>query len=45
QRKVAEAADITEVTIRNRCKGLKQANIKSGILMFMSSDVVFWTSL
>ncbi|MCH8916175.1 MAG: hypothetical protein IIA82_10105, partial [Thaumarchaeota archaeon] len=42
QRKVAEAADITEVTIRNRCKGLKQANIKSGILMFMSSDVVFW---
>lgn len=45
QRKVAEAADITEVTIRNRCKGLKQANIKSGILMFMSSDVVFWASL
>jgi len=45
QRQVAEAAGITEVTIRNRCKGLKQANIKSGILMFMSSDVIFWASL
>ena len=45
QRHVAEAAGITEVTIRNRCKGLKQANIKSGILMFMSSDVIFWASL
>jgi len=45
QRDLAEAADITEVTIRNRCKGLKQANIKSGILMFMSSDVIFCTSL
>jgi len=45
QRKVAEAAGITEVTIRNRCKGLKRANIKSGILMFMSSDVIFWASL
>jgi len=45
QRKVAEAAGITEVTIRNRCKGLKQANIKSGILMFMSSDIIFWASL
>jgi len=45
QRKVAEAAGITEVTIRNRCKGLKQANIKSGILMLMSSDVIFWASL
>lgn len=45
QRHVAEAAGITEVTIRNRCKGLKQANIKSGILMFMSSDVILWASL
>jgi transcription initiation factor TFIIIB Brf1 subunit/transcription initiation factor TFIIB len=45
QRQVAVAAGITEVTIRNRCKGLKQANIKSGILMFMSSDVIFWASL
>jgi transcription initiation factor TFIIB len=45
QRNVAEAAGITEVTIRNRCKGLKRANIKSGILMFMSSDVIFCTSL
>ena len=45
QRQVAQAAGITEVTIRNRCKGLKQANIKSGILMFMSSDVIFWASL
>jgi len=45
QRHIAEAAGITEVTIRNRCKGLKQANIKSGILMLMSSDVIFWASL
>ena len=45
QRQVAVAAGITEVTIRNRCKGLKQANIKSGILMFMSSDVIVWASL
>ncbi len=45
QRDLADAAGITEVTIRNRCKGLKQANIKSGILMFMSSDVIFWASL
>ena len=45
QRHVAEAAGITEVTIRNRCKGLKLANIKSGILMFVSSDVIFWASL
>ena len=45
QRQVAEAAGITEVTIRNRCKGLRQANIKSGILMFMSSDAIFWASL
>ncbi len=45
QRQVAQAAGITEVTIRNRCKGLKQANIKSGILMFMSSDVIVWASL
>jgi len=45
QRKVAQAAGITEVTVRNRCKGLKQANIKSGILMFMSSDVLLWASL
>ena len=30
QRIVAEAAGITEVTIRNRCKGLKRANIKIG---------------
>jgi len=45
QRDLAEAAGITEVTIRNRCKGLKRANIKSGILMFMSSDVIFCTSL
>jgi len=45
QRNVAKAAGITEVTIRNRCKGLKRANIKSGILMFMSSDVIFWSSL
>ncbi|MEK0323875.1 MAG: TFIIB-type zinc ribbon-containing protein [Nitrosopumilus sp.] len=45
QRKVAEAAGITEVTIRNRCKGLMRVNIKSGILMFMSSDVIVWASL
>ena len=45
QRIIAKAAGITEVTIRNRCKGLMQANIKSGILMFISSDVVFWASL
>ena len=45
QRQIAEASGITEVTIRNRCKGLKQANIKSWILMFMSSDVIFWSSL
>ncbi len=45
QRDLADAAGITEVTIRNRCKGLKLANIKSGILMFMSSDVIFWASL
>jgi len=45
QRNVAEAASITEVTIRNRCRGLKRANIKSGILMFVSSDVIFWASL
>jgi len=45
QRDLAEAAGITEVTIRNRCKGLKRANIKSGVLMFMSSNVIFCASL
>ncbi len=45
QRDLAEAAGITEVTIRNRIKGLSRANIKSGVLMFMSSDVIFCTSL
>jgi len=45
QRDLAEAAGITEVTIRNRIKGLNRANIKSGILMCMSSDVIFCTSL
>jgi len=45
QRDLAEAAGITEVTIRNRCKVLKRADIKSGILMFMSSDVIFCASL
>ncbi len=45
QRDLADAASITEVTIRTRIKGLRRADIKSGILMCMSSDVIFFASL